>query len=79
MVGGYKKVGFEKVSVTKPSYVYIKGNEILSRYQCQKHMLEKLLGTAYNESLTETENMVLARYMKVYDSGTLKVVYNYKD
>lgn len=76
---GYKKVGFEKVSVTKPSYVYIKGNSVLSRYQCQKHKLEKLLGTAYNESLTETENMVLARYMKVYDSGTLKVVYNYKD
>ena len=74
---GYKKVGFEKVSVTKPSYVYIKGTEVLSRYQCQKHKLKKLLGQSYDQDLTETENMVLARYMKVYDSGTLKVVYNY--
>ena len=74
---GYKKIGFKKVSVTKPSYLYIKGSNILSRYQCQKHKLKKLLGSDYHQDLTETENMMLARYLKVYDAGTLKVVYNY--
>lgn len=76
---GYKKIGFEKVSITKPSYVYINGTTVLSRYQCQKHKLSKLLGKNYNQNLTETENMMLNKYLKVYDAGTLKVVYNYKD
>lgn len=72
---GYKKIGFTKVSVTKPSYVYVKGDQILSRIYCQKHKLKKLLGDQYNPEYTESQNMTLAGYYKIFDSGNLKVKY----
>ena len=72
---GYKKIGFTKVSVTKPSYVYVKGDQILSRIYCQKHKLKKLLGDQYNLDYTESQNMTLAGYYKIFDSGNLKVKY----
>lgn len=72
---GYKKIGFTKVSVTKPSYVYVKGDQILSRIYCQKHKLKKLLGDQYNPDYTESQNMTLAGYYKIFDSGNLKVKY----
>lgn len=72
---GYKKIGFTKVSVTKPSYVYVKGDQSLSRIQCQKHKLKKLLGEQYNPDYTESQNMTLAGYYKIFDSGNLKVKY----
>lgn len=70
---GYKKVGFTKVSISKPSYVYIKEEQILSRYQCQKHKLKSLLGDSFDPKLSESDNMMLANYKKIYDSGSLKV------
>lgn len=76
---GYKKVGFEKIGVTRPSYVYVNGETILSRQQCQKHKLAKLLGDKYNPDLSETQNMISNGYYKLYDSGTLKVKYTYKE
>ena len=74
---GYEKIGFELINKSSPSYVYAKHNSnILSRYQCQKHKLYKLLGNTYNKDLTEEENMILAGYYKIYDCGMLK--YRYK-
>ena len=75
---GYKKIGFVKDKVTRPSYIYLYKDKILTRMQCQKHKLPKLLGSQYNKDLSETENMILAKYQKIYDCGMLKVVYNYK-
>ena len=72
---GYKKIGFTKISVTKPSYVYVKGDQILSRIYCQKYKLKKLLGDQYNPDYTESQNMTLAGYYKIFDSGNLKVKY----
>ncbi len=72
---GYKKIGFSKVSITKPSYVYVKGDQILTRIQCQKHKLKKMLGDRYNPNYTESQNMTLAGYYKIFDSGNLKVKY----
>lgn len=71
---GYKKIGFEKVSVTSPSYIYIRGEEIKSRLQCQKHKLHAFLDY-FDPQLSETENMLINDYDKVYDCGNLKVVY----
>lgn len=71
---GYKKIGFEKVSVTSPSYIYIRGEEIKSRLQCQKHKLHAFLDY-FDPQLSETENMLVNDYDKVYDCGNLKVVY----
>ena len=71
---GYFKIGFKILSETDSSYFYAKNGEILSRYQCQKHKLVNLLEN-YDPSLSETDNMILNGYLKVYDCGTLKLIY----
>ena len=74
---GYKKIGFKELSVTEPNYKWISGDGtiVLNRFQTQKHKLEKLLGESYNSDLTETENMEMNGYAKIYDSGNMKVSY----
>ena len=72
---GYEKVGFKKVGITKPSYVYVKNNHVLSRYQCQKRKLIKLLPN-YDYKLSEQDNMVINGWFKIYNCGNLKMVYN---
>lgn len=72
---GYKQTGFELVSITQPSYVYVKGNKILNRIQCQKHKLSKLLND-FNPDISESANMSANGYYKVYDSGNLKLRYS---
>lgn len=73
---GYEAVGFKRIGVTPPGYVYTKGNEMLSRYQCQKSMLPKLLGERFDSNLTEVENMISNGYMMVYNSGNYKYLYD---
>ena len=75
---GYEKSGFELLGKSRPSYIYTNGTEILSRYQCQKHKLAKLLGDRFDPSMTEEENMTMSRYFKIYDCGTLKYKYTTK-
>lgn len=67
----YNKLWFAKIGVSKPNYWYVKNNEKLNRYRCQKHKLAKLLGNGYDENLSEYENMVLNGYNKIYDCGNL--------
>jgi predicted nucleic acid-binding Zn ribbon protein len=69
---GYEKAGFKLVSQSGPGYIYVKGSEILSRRQCQKHKLPKLLGDKFDPNLTEVENMTLAGYHQIFDCGNLK-------
>ena len=71
---GYFKIGFKILSESSPSYFYTKNSEILSRYQCQKHKLSSILEN-YGPSLSESDNMILNGYLKVYDCGTLKLIY----
>ena len=71
---GYKKVGFKLVEVTSPSYIYIRGDEIKSRMQCQKHKLEAFLEN-FDPAKSEYENMLLNDWDRVYDCGNLKVKY----
>jgi G:T-mismatch repair DNA endonuclease (very short patch repair protein) len=65
----YRQIGFSLNKISDPSYIWTKGNEILSRYQCQKHKLKELLGDNYNERLSENENMSLNGFYKLYDCG----------
>ena len=65
----YKTIGFEFSHSSDPSYFYVKNNEILSRYQCQKHKLKELLPDLYKDELTETEIMTNAGFNKVFDCG----------
>lgn len=46
-----------------------------SRYQAQKSKLEKIL-ESFDPLLSETQNMELNGYVKIYNSGTLKVEYH---
>lgn len=72
---GYKSLGFKELSITEPNYKWVKGYEALNRFSTQKHKLKELLKENYNEDLTETENMEMNGYAKIYDSGNMKVEY----
>lgn len=72
----YLKLGFKVDSITSPNYVWVKSDtqEVITRYQTQKHKLvEKGLGT---ENQTEEEIMYDLGFFKVYDSGNIKLIWN---
>ena len=64
----YEKLGFTHLGTTKPGYFWMKDDQILSRHQCQKHRLEKLLGPI---DLTKTESQIMIEHgwTKVFDFG----------
>ena len=70
----YRKLGFTQIATTKPSYFYNNGDKRISRYKAQKSKLGKLLGSQYQGDLTEKQNMVNARYHRVFDCGQLVFV-----
>ena len=70
----YIKTGFKQISTTKPNYFYWKNNIILSRQKCQKRKLHKLLGDSFRVELSETENMLLNGFSKIYDAGHVKLI-----
>lgn len=67
----YLKNGFTLNNISGENYVYIRGSEVLKRYECQKHKLHKILGDNFDESLSETVNMANNGYLRIYDSGNL--------
>ncbi len=67
----YESIGFAKVNESKPNYWYVRDNLKLSRYQCQKHRLSKLLGEYFNPEWSEYENMMFSGFNKIYDCGNL--------
>lgn len=66
----YRKLGFTQLGRTNVNYFYTGHNKILTRYQCQKHKLKDLLEN-FDPSKTESENMRLNGYFKVFDCGNL--------
>jgi len=72
---GYRHAGMELTSITKPGYFYYKGTTRLSRQQCQKHKLHKLL-KHFDPSLSESMNMFNSGYRRVWDAGHLKLRIN---
>lgn len=56
----YEKLGFIEVSITNPDYIWIKGKDIKSRYQCQM----------------KNENKIMRElgYLKIYRSGNIKYI-----
>ena len=72
----YTKLGFKPIQpnpITEPNYVWVhlKKNTVLSRYQVMKHKLVKHgLGT---EDQTEDEIMKNLGFVKIYNSGNLKL------
>ena len=73
---GYKSVGFKEIGITKPNYIYVKGNRAITRITAQKHKLKELLQEGYDENLSESDNMAKNNWLKVYDCGNLKMKYS---
>ena len=65
----YAANGFIKIGTSKPNYKYIKNGIVLSRNKCQKNRLSTLLGSLYNEQLSESDNMITNGYTQLFDAG----------
>jgi len=70
----YNILGMSCVGKTKPNYWYKKGDIVYSRYKCMKSKLPKMI-PIFLSKLTETENMMINGFTKVYDLGNLKFVW----
>lgn len=70
----YTKLGFKLEDITPPSYVWCDNhNNVLSRYETQKH---KLVELGFDNSLTEDYIMHELNYVKIYNSGNAKYIWN---
>lgn len=70
----YLKLGFKYYCTTQQNYVWAHNNEVYTRYQTQKSkLIEKGLGT-----IEETEDEIMTRlgFIKIYDCGNDKYIYN---
>lgn len=65
----YEKLGFKKISITKPNYYYIIGNVRKNRFSYRKDILVK---KGYDPSRTEKEIMLELKYYRIYNSGNIK-------
>lgn len=65
----YESAGFIFQKQISANYSYMKGKQHLSRQQAMKNKLGKLLGDAFDSSLTEKENMRNAGWLICYDAG----------
>jgi hypothetical protein len=74
----YYALGFKLSHTSPPRYSYHKGNTSVSRYQAMKHKLKDLLPDVYSDSKTEKQIMEEAGYYRVFDSGNLVFVKEYK-
>lgn len=66
----YKALGFEFSHNSLPNYTYNRHMEVLSRYQCQKHLLKSRFPDLWDSSKTEGQIMSEVGYFKVYDCGS---------
>lgn len=67
----YQRLGFNKIGETEPGYFYTKGKIILSRFDAQKKKLKSILGDRFFEDLSESDNMFINGYLKLFDCGNL--------
>lgn len=73
---GYAEVGFDEIGITEPNYKWIKDSLSLNRFSTQKHKLQHILGNQFNPELSESENMSINGFYKIYDSGNLKLLHS---
>lgn len=72
---GYLNSGFKIENYSKPSYWWVKQSKRYNRENFQKKKLAKILKN-YNENLTEVENMHNNKYYRLFNCGTIKVIYD---
>ncbi len=71
---GYRAIGFKEIGSTPPGYRWVNADgSVISRQMAQKSRLPKLLGEAYDPSMTEVQNMAANGWHQVFDCGNLKL------
>lgn len=78
----YDKLGFEYIEFTKPSYIWVKRDDIFKRYSwfvILKKGVDNVLKTNYGKGYNNIELMLKEGYVRVYNSGMRKYVYTKKD
>ena len=73
---GYLSCGFKYVRNTNPNYFYttgIKSKPLYSRQNFQKHKLSRRL-ERFNPSISESLNMFLNGYRRIWDAGHVKLI-----
>ena len=76
---GYEASNFKIIGINPSSFYYTKGLSRFYRMNFTKQNIKKKFPDKYNDSLTEEENMKNLGYYRIYDCGTIKVVYNQKN
>lgn len=69
----YINCGFELIKATKPGYKWVDGLKVYSRHQFQKHKLKDKLQN-YNKKLSESRNMFINGYRRLWDAGHWKLI-----
>lgn len=78
----YRQMGFDEITDSNIAYYYVKDGVRHSRVKFQKHKLENIL-EKFDKELSESENMRINGYHKVYDCGNkvfvdVRKIKNYK-
>jgi hypothetical protein len=69
----YRILGFVETGISKPNYFYYKGQVRLSRQQCQKHKLIRLLEN-FDIKSSESFNMFNHGFRRAWDAGHMKFI-----
>jgi hypothetical protein len=70
----YKKLGFEKISTSKPNYWYVINDIRKHRFNYNKN---KLVKSGYDKNKTEREIMFERGIYRIYDCGNVRWEYNF--
>lgn len=72
---GYRASNFKTIGVNPPSFYYTKGISRFYRMNFTKQNIAKKFPESYDATLTEEENMIKLGFHRIYDCGTVKVLY----
>ena len=73
----YRKIGFDLIGKSTPSYYWIKDGKKYSRYSCRKSGAKKILGEKFNDELSVRENFIKEKYYRFWDCGNYVFVKTY--
>lgn len=76
---GYIESGFKIVKENNPSYSYVVNGKRVHKSHFRKNKIKKMFERGelkfYNSNKTEHENMIENKIYRIYDCGTMKVIY----
>ena len=68
----YLSNGFKEISISRPSYYYVRSHKRHHRFAFRKDALQSKFPKIYDEKLTEFEIMDKANYLRIYDCGKVR-------